>query len=149
MPVNADVDDIRRLRILLKLMQSLRQAGHCVAEVAGAFFNNLPVKNNEPTAEAAAAGLQFTTHAAHLACVEGVEAEFERLSTEYPQLMPALATQRNDRNAEFFSCIRSGGTSLQKAKVDPSCVMDSQSFAEDIDRLAARVLRRLPTRKLF
>ena len=151
-PVNADVADIRRLRVLLNLMQDLRSRGQCVAEVTGAFFNQVAVKNNVPSAAAAACGLGFTPQEAVLKTVREVEAWFGSLRVEFPALLSGLAPAGQAGKAAaaaggldtppakaFFSAVRAGGTSLEKLKGDHAAAFDNASFEQDVDRLAKKL----------
>ena len=159
-PVNADVADIKRLRILLNLMAKLHREGQCIAEISGAFFNKLPVKNNEPSSEATDIGLGFCTQHANMAQVVAVQAEFEALRGEFPRLLSALAPDAKPRKdggdakadnpkARFFHAMRAGGTSLEKLKRNPKDTFVNKNFAQDVAQLTDNIQPGLTRKKLF
>ena len=137
-PVNADPDDEIRMRVLLNLLAKLRAAKLSVAEVGGAFFNKLPVKNNSPDEPALLAGLPFAISPAHLNAVSKLRSGFAAAADEFPGLFPTFAATAATEAGNFFSGVRSGGVGLERAKEDLKAEL-SEGVRGDVDGLVEQI----------
>lgn len=154
-PSNADTADMRRLRVMLRYMQTLRDAGLSTATIGMCFFNSLHVKANEPSDEMARLGLGFSVQPDVYAEMQRLCVYLREMRAEFPRLLEmavedaSAAEVSSSAGAKFFAGIRHGGVTMQRVKDRPYEASLSAAVAGDFDALARRVGQLIIARKLF
>jgi len=148
-PANADTADTRRLRVMLRYMEGLRQGGLSTATVGLVFFNGLQVKASGPSPDCRALGLAFTVSEDVRREMERLRACLEALRTDFPELLEGMQGERGQGpEGEFFAGVRHGGVTMQRVKDAPFEARLSDAVAGDFQDLSARVSCLLAARRL-
>jgi cellulose biosynthesis protein BcsQ len=149
-PTDADVKVIKRIKSMLRFVQSLRRAGFSTAEVGLVFFNMIETTNNDnPNAESAALGLNWDPRAAETrTAMQNVVARLQTLRGSFPDELRCVDdNMRTDPSGEeqTFGGVRKGGGPTATAFRAPWQTPTSGPIEPDLEIILNK-MDRLPTR---
>jgi len=117
-PTNVNMNDFRRITVMLDLLATLKRLGLSGARVKKLFFNTqTKVSRVDEDAEL---GLPFTSDDTNRSTIREISMEFEKMSrsAKYKAILPSEKILSDDKKAAYGG-LRDGGVTIRRALKNP------------------------------